>query len=171
MYTRIPREACLRETAKAPIKTGWAETDKGQPGKRNVRARWVAKECKTHARPELSASTPPVEALKVALSEIATVKRGGKVVALVDVRRAYFYAPSRRRVFVELPSEDYQAGDEHMCWLLQCSLYGKRDAAQNWEERLASTLIACPCVWHGCIKGEHIVATVHEDDITIGGEM
>ena len=26
------------------IKTGWAETDKGQPGKPNVRARWVAKE-------------------------------------------------------------------------------------------------------------------------------
>ena len=67
---------------KAPIKTGWAETDKGQPGKPNVRVRWV---------------------LKVVLSEVATGKRGGKVVALVDVRRAYFYAPSRRRVFVELP--------------------------------------------------------------------
>ena len=26
------------------------------------------------------------------------------------------------------------------------------------------------CVWKGCIKGEHIVATVHGDDITIGGE-
>ena len=26
------------------------------------------------------------------------------------------------------------------------------------------------CVWRGCIKGEHIVATVHGDDITIGGE-
>ena len=28
MYTRVPRETCLRETAKAPIKTGWVETDK-----------------------------------------------------------------------------------------------------------------------------------------------
>ena len=98
--------------------------------------------------------------------------------ALVDVRRAYFCAPSRRRVFVELPPEDYQAGDEHMCGLLQHSLYGTRDAAQNWEEELASTLsdlkltrgIACPCVWQGCIKGEHNVATVDGDDITIGGE-
>ena len=26
------------------------------------------------------------------------------------------------------------------------------------------------CVWQGCIKGEHIAATVHGDDITIGGE-
>ena len=99
MYTRVSRETCLRETGRAPIKTGWAETDKGQPGKPNVRARWVAKEYNTHARPELRvASTPPLEALKVVLSEIATGKRGGKVVALVDVRRAYFYAPARRRV-------------------------------------------------------------------------
>ena len=26
------------------------------------------------------------------------------------------------------------------------------------------------CVWRGHIKGEHIVATVHGDDITIAGE-
>ena len=41
-------------------------------------------------------------------------QRGGKVVTLVDVRRAYFYAPARRQVFVELPPEDCQPGDEHM---------------------------------------------------------
>ena len=64
----------------------------------------VAKECKTHARPELCASTPPLE-VKVVLSEIATGKRREKVVALVDVRRAYFYAPARRRICVELPPE------------------------------------------------------------------
>ena len=98
MYTRISRETCLRETGKAPIKTGWAETDKGQPGKPNVRARWVAKEYKTHARPELHAPTPPLEALKVVLSEIDTCTRRGKVVALVEVRRAYFYAPARQSV-------------------------------------------------------------------------
>ena len=72
MYTRVPRETCLRETVKAPIKTGWVDIDKGQPGKPSVRVRWAAKECKTHARPELYASTPPLEALKVVLSEVAT---------------------------------------------------------------------------------------------------
>ena len=55
MYSRVSREVCLRETGRAPIKTGCAETDKGQPGKADVRARRVAKECKTHARPELHA--------------------------------------------------------------------------------------------------------------------
>ena len=70
VHERVPREASLRETGKAPIKTGWAQTDNGQPGKPNVRARWVAKEYKTHARPELYASTPPLKALNVVLSEI-----------------------------------------------------------------------------------------------------
>ena len=178
MYTSVSREVCLRETGRTPIKTGWAETDKGQPGKPNVRARWVAKEYKTHARPELCASTPPLEALKVVLSEIATGKRGGKVVALVDVRMAYFYAPARRQVFVELPPEDCQPVDEHMCELLRYSLYGTSDDAQHLEEELASTLSslkltrrsACPCVWRGHTKGEDIIATVHCDDITIDGE-
>ena len=164
-----PEKTCLRETGNSPTKTGWADTDKGQPGKPNVRARWVAKEYKTHARPELHAPTPPLEALKIVLSEIATGTRRGKVVALIDVRRAYFHAPARRRVFVELPREDHQLGDKHMCGLLRCRLYGTRDAAQNWEEELASTLSdlkltkgsACPCVWRDCIMEEDTVATVH----------
>ena len=68
-----------------------------------------------------------------------------------------------------------------MCGLLRYSLYGTRDAAQNSnkrEDELATTLSslkltrgsACSCVWRAHIKGEHIVATVHGDDITIGGE-
>ena len=92
--------------------------------------------------------------------------------ALVDVRRAYFYVPARSKVFVELPPEDYQPGDEHMCGLLRYSLYGTRDAAQSWEEGgLGLTRgSACLCVWRGRIKGEDIVAIVHGDDITIGGQ-
>ena len=110
MHTRVSREACLRDTVKVPIKTGWAETDKGQPGKPNVRARWVAKEYR-HTR---KARVVRVDAAAV-VSEIATGELGGKAEALVDVRRAYFYAPARSRAFVELPPEDYQEGDENMC--------------------------------------------------------
>ena len=65
-----------------------------------------------------------------------------------------------------------------MCRLLPYSLYGTRDAAQHWEEEMAATLSSlkltggstCSCVWRGHIKGRDIVATVHGDDITIGGE-
>ena len=69
--TRVPRDTFLRETGKALIKTGWVETDQGHPGKANVRVRWRAKG-KRHTRPELYASTPPLEALKVVLTEVAT---------------------------------------------------------------------------------------------------
>ena len=111
------------------------------------------------------------------LSEVATGKRGGQVVALVDVRRAHFYAPARRRVFVELPPEDYQASDDHMCGLLQYSLYGPRRCTKLGGKNLhrLSDLkltrgMASPCVWQCCIKGEHVEATVDGDDITIGGK-
>ena len=65
-----------------------------------------------------------------------------------------------------------------MCGLLRYSLYGTRDVAHNWEQELAATPSslkltrgsACSCVWRGHIKGGDIVATVHVDDITIGGE-
>ena len=47
------------------------------------------------------------------LSEIATGTRGGKVVALVDVRRAYFYAPARRSILWQLCTETTsQSGGE-----------------------------------------------------------
>ena len=127
-------------------------------------ARWVAKEHKTHATPESYASTSPLEALRVVLSEVATGNRGEKVVARVDVRKTYFSAPSRRRVFVEETPENYLAGDEHMCGLLQYSLH-RHSAIPKLTRRSA-----CPCVWKDCIKGEHMVATVHGDDITVGGE-
>ena len=63
-----------------------------------------------------------------------------------------------------------------MCGLLHHSMYGTRDAAQNWEEEFASILIdikltrGIACLWKGCTKGEHIVAIVHGDDISNGVE-
>ena len=128
---------------KGPIKRGWAETDKGRTEKPNVRARSVAKEYKTHARPELYASTPPLEALRLVQLEIASGNRDGN-----------------------------EAGDDHMFWLLPYSLYGTRDAKQDWEKEIAATLskfkltrgMACPGVWQCRSRGEHVVATVQGDD-------
>ena len=157
VYVRATREECWKETGRSPIKTGWAETNKGSLQAPNVRCRWVAKEYNTGARPDLYAATPPLEAVKLVLSEAATNTDKQQVVCIVDVRRAYFYAPVRRRVYVELPPEDWQEGDENMCGRLQQSLYGTRDAAQNWEEELGSKLTslgfrrgkASPCVCVG----------------------
>ena len=51
---------------------------------------------------------------------------------MVDVSRAYFYAPVTRPLCIEIPIEDRKEGDEDMVAQLQYSLYGTRDAAQNW---------------------------------------
>ena len=48
----------------------------------------------------------------------------------IDIRSAYFHAEARRRVYVELPSEDYEEG---MCDRFNKAMYGTRDAPQNWE--------------------------------------
>ena len=115
MYVRVPREVWLRETGKAPIKTGWVETDKGQPGKPSVSARWVAKEYKTHARPELYASTPPVEALKVVLSEIATGEREGKGTGIGRRAEGVFLRSSTKKSVCRIAARGLPAGDELMC--------------------------------------------------------
>ena len=46
-----------------------------------------------------------------------------------DVSQAYFYAKAVRPVYVKLPAEDLELGDEHRCGKLLMSMYGTRDAA------------------------------------------
>ena len=46
----------------------------------------------------------------------------------IDVRRAYFHARSKRRVFIKLPDEDAEEG---YCGELEKSMYGTRDAAHH----------------------------------------
>ena len=89
-------------------------------------------------REDLFAATPPLEDKKMLLSwaviEGIGFKEGlkdkGMNVDCIDVRRAYFHARARGRVFVRLPEEDHEGG---MCRLLVKAMYGTRDAAQNWE--------------------------------------
>ena len=178
VYTRVPRTTCWEETGRPPIKTGWAETNKGTPEKPNVRCRWVAKDFKREPRPDLYAPMPPIEALRLVLSNAATGCRKKKAIAVVDVRRAYYYAPSKRRVFVELPQEDWQPGDEDRCGLLRVSLPGNRDSAQNWDEEVGRFFTeelgmvqgkANTCVYrHGNRK---LVGSVHGDDCTMSGDL
>ena len=65
---------------------------------------------------------------------------------LLDVSRAYFYARATDKVFVRIPEEDFEPGDEGKVGLLNYSLYGTRAAAGNCEreysEKLAMILTA-----------------------------
>ena len=87
----------------------------------------------------------------------------------IDVRRAYFHAAPTRRVFIKLPPENAGLG---MCGLLQKSMYGTRDVAQNWEVEYSDLMCSIgfkrgngmPCVFHHTEKGTR--AVIHGDDST-----
>ena len=175
VYKRVPLKMCYEETGKGPIDTGWVDTNKGTTEEPNLRSRWVGKECNNKPDPELFAPTSPLEGVRLVVSHCASGRRKRRCICIVDVRRAFFYAAAKRRVFVKLPAEDYQPGDEHMCGLLLQSLYGTRDASRNWEEELCGTLRRL-----GFVKGKasscvythpqlDIAAAVHGDDITMSG--
>eukprot|EP00972_Heterocapsa_arctica_P113229 16436047-Heterocapsa_arctica.AAC.1 len=61
---------------------------------------------------------------------------------IIDIRRAYFNALARRPMYVEIPPEDWEHGDEHKCAKLNSILCGTRDAARNWEEELTKFMAA-----------------------------
>ena len=49
-----------------------------------------------------------------------------------DVGRGFFHANIRREIYVQIADEDIQLRDERQYGKLNCSMYGPRDAAQNW---------------------------------------
>ena len=94
-----------------------------------------------------SSPTPPLEALKLLLSETATVEEGGspddKVIMINDVARAFFEAPVKRKIAVELPEEEkakYGIKDDEV-GVLQMSLYGTRDASANFQDEIKKVMI------------------------------
>ena len=77
------------------------------------------------------APTPGPELVKGVLSHAAAARRNkDHVVAVVDVRRAYFYAEPIPKTFVELP--DYYDLDTQ---LRRCSC-GTRQAARSWQREI-----------------------------------
>ena len=89
VHERVLRAACWEETGKAPINTGWADTNKGTEQDPLVRSRWVAKEYNTGPRPDLFAGTAPLEGVNMVISEAASATDTTTCVGVVDARRAH----------------------------------------------------------------------------------
>ena len=177
VYERRPRTDAKSMTGKAPIKLRWVDTNKGDEKNPNYRSRIVAMEFKKDSRLDLFAPTPPLEAMKMIISNASSggVHERGRAIMVVDIKRAYFYARSIRPPYIELPSEDYQQGDENMCGILKFSLYGTRDAAMNWDAEINETMKelkftrgkASSCVYRH--ETESTTAAIHGDDILVEG--
>ena len=159
------------------ITTRWIDIDKGDDENPNYRARLVGREIKTDERLDLFVATPPLESLRYIVSKCATNQSGSGRYCMLssDIKRAYFYAKAVRPVFIEIPIEDRKPGDEGKVGRLNLSLYGTRDAAQNWQKEYTGYMTALgfkvgkgsPCnFYHSRLD---ITCTVHGDDFTSCG--
>ena len=156
------------------IRTRWVIHNKGDAGKPDIRARLVACEVNTFKSDDFFASTPPLEAKRLLLSQIASERRTpqGKPleVSFVDVKKAYFNAIPKRKLHVFLPKELGQG--PKACARLKRCVYGTRDAGMLWEECYSTALlamgfrrgIASPCCFHHSERNIRVV--IHGDDFT-----
>ena len=175
VYEKVSVAERWRETGKAPIAVRWVDINKGDSIKHNYRSRLVAKEFNTGPCPELYAATPPSECLRIMLSKVASGRGKGMSLMYADVSRAYFYAKAVRLVYVRLPEEDTEPGDEGKCGKLMMSMYGTRDAALNWALEYGDTLREAgytrgksnPCLFYN--QDIDVAIMVHGDDFVVVG--
>jgi len=119
------------------VGTRWLDINKGDEEVENYRSRLVAKDFNQGKEEGIFAATPPLEALKLLISDVATVGEKGteeKILMINDVARAFFEADMRKELCVELPEESRIEGEGDMVAYLIKSLYGTRDAAANFQE-------------------------------------
>ena len=181
VWTKITRKEAKRRGIKV-LKTRWIDVNKGDAANILIRSRFVAKEFNTGEEAGLFAATPPLEALRLLISEAATMEQGRRredqVIMVNDVARAFFEAPITREVCIELPTEDMTDEDREQdaVGLLKMSLYGTRDAAANFQREVGSFMQGIgfirgkynPCTyWH---PRRGLKTLVHGDDFVTQGD-
>ena len=165
----------LATSRRRPIGTRWVDVNKGDSEKPDARCRLVAQEVNTYKDDAFYAATPPLEALRLLLSHVATGRKGkvgGRKVMVLDAKKAHLHAFAEREVYIELPPERRRPG---VCGRLVRSLYGTRDAPLLWE-RFAATQLkvmgfirgsASSCVFRHVSRD--LVVVVHGDDFVFAG--
>ena len=154
VWEKIPRWQA-KEKGWEIVEPRWIDINKGDDDKPNYRSRMVGKEFNDREVDGLFAATPPLESLRLLLSWAATVDGGpsstvdkvgsGKSILIADVSRAFFEAPAKRDLCVELPEEALQGEETPLSTVgkLLASLSGARDASANWQEEVSR----CMCEW------------------------
>jgi hypothetical protein len=170
----VPISECVRVSGKQPLGGRWVDVNKGDRDRPDVRSRYVAKDFAGGQKSdEFFAATPPLEALRLLLSHVAS--HGGDLkVEVIDARKAHLHAFVDRAVFVHLPPEEARPG---FCARLRRCLYGTRDAPKRWEAFLADELRkmgfaqgrASPCCFQHSSRDLRCV--VHGDDFVFAGPV
>ena len=123
-------------------------------------------------RHEFFSETPDLALVKAVIAHAARrAESEDVVVAVFDVRRAYFYAEEKRDTFVELP--DYVPAEFRTTHVgkLRKALYGTRPAAASWGDELTKGFVSCSlsiatlsrCCFHN--ESRSVAGTVHGGDI------
>ena len=143
-----------------------------------MRARWVAQEFRGRCgdKHEYFSETPDLALVKAVIAHAARwSEREDVVVAVPDVRRAYFYAEEKRDTFVKLP--DYVPAEFRASHVgkLRKALDGTCPAAASWRDELRKGLVSCHLivgtVSRRCLRNESgsVAGAVHGDDIFVAG--
>ena len=189
-------EVIPRPPGEKTIGAWWIDINKGDALRMKLRSRLVAQELKRKkgykegddqaAWTDFFAAMPPLSSLR-ALFTLATTARvpdkAGKLtrmdkdgevcILFIDVKKAHFWSPVRRRLLVELPPEAGE--DKTKVGLLKRSLYGTRDAPSNWEHAIKDVMesigfkqgVSNPCLY---VHDEFSLrCNVHGDDFTVVG--
>ena len=152
LYDKVPISDCKRATGEMQIIV--RDINKGDCENPSYMSRIVAREIHTYKRDDLFAAIPPLEAFRAIISMTATANKG-EVIMVNDISRAFFHANVERDVYVQLPQEDQKVGEEHLSGKLRLSMYGTRDAAQDWYKEYSQQLMnvgfiqgkASPCAF------------------------
>ena len=175
VWEDVPVEECMAKTGKRPIGGRWVDINKGGPTNPLIRCRYVAQEVAHFKDDDFFAAMPPLEALRMLISEAATNRKPsqlGKKLLVIDARKAHLHVTAVRELYVELPPEIRRPG---RCGRLKRCLYGTRDAPALWEAYLAAELVkhgfvrgaASSCVFRHALRDLQCV--VHGDDFTFCG--
>ena len=170
VWDEVPISECVQRTGKKPLGSRWVDVNKGDFVRPDVRSRLVAQEIAHHRNDDFYAATPPLEALRMLLSVLAST-RGAKLLVM-DARKAHPHAMVDRLIYVNLPPEAQKPG---MCARLRRCLYGTRDAPARWEAFLAAELrkmgfaqgLASPCCFYH--PERELRCVVHGDDFMFVG--
>ena len=92
LWTVVPTSESIAKTGKPPVSVRWVDTNKGTAECPNYRSRLVGREIKKDNRVDLFSATPPLEAMKALISICADDPQKKKRLAVVDVKRFFFYA-------------------------------------------------------------------------------
>jgi len=175
-------------TGRPPITVSWVDINRGDAITAEYRSRLVVNETKRVSghmdASEVFSATPPLEALRMQASlfmslPFATTAKTPEqdiVWRFLDISRAHPNCPMRRDVYTLLPAEhpDYTV-EGLKCGRLVMTLYGTRDAGQNFELTVFVALtdeafergVTNPCCYFHAKK--QLSVYHHGDDFAIVG--